>query len=70
VAFDFSRALVGKSVEVLVEAEGTDSAFEGRTYMDAPEVDCRAMISVTSVEPGDIASLRVIDTDGYDLILG
>jgi ribosomal protein S12 methylthiotransferase len=72
VAFEFARSLVGKRVETLVESEyeGGATAFEGRTCMDAPEIDCKALIRSLEVQPGQLVSLKVVDTRGYDLILG
>jgi tRNA A37 methylthiotransferase MiaB len=69
VAFESAGRLVGKRIETLVESEREGGGFEGRTYMDAPEVDCKAIIRTHGVEPGQTVSLEVIDTEGYDLIL-
>ena len=71
VAFTFAAGLVGKHVDVLVESEceGGAFAFEGRTYMDAPEVDCKALIRSRAVRPGRIMSMEVVDTQGYDIVV-
>jgi ribosomal protein S12 methylthiotransferase len=70
VAFDFAKSLAGGEVQVLIEGENEKGGFEGRTYMDAPEVDCGAVVSSADVQPGRIYTMEVIDTRGYDLILG
>lgn len=69
VAFQFARGLVGTSVETLIEAETEPGRLEGRTYMDAPEIDCRAYIRSSQLRPGETAVLEVVDSNGYDLIL-
>lgn len=69
VTFAFARSLIGKRVETLVESGGEEFPFEGRSYTDAPEIDCRAYIRSRDLRPGQIAVLRVVDTAGYDLIL-
>lgn len=69
VTFDFARNLVGKRVEVLVESRQEDGVYVGRTYMDAPEVDCRAYILNSEAQPGQVLELEVVDTAGYDLIV-
>jgi ribosomal protein S12 methylthiotransferase len=70
VAFAFAESLVGSRLGVLVERAAGDGGFEGRTFMDAPDVDGKALIPDMPVRPGIITELEVIDTEGYDLILG
>ena len=67
--FKFTRSLMGKRLDTLVEYMNEDGSFSGRTCMDAPEVDCAAIINSASVQPGDIAGMEVVDSSGYDLIL-
>ncbi len=70
VTFEFARGLVGKRVEVLVESSPGGGVSEGRTYMDAPEIDCKAFVLGSEAGPGQIVELEVVDTAGYDLIVG
>jgi len=69
VAQSFGHSLVGKRLEVLVESRTGQKSFEGRTCMDAPEIDCQALIESENVEEGSVLEMEVVDTSGYDLIL-
>jgi len=69
VALSFARSLFGKRLEVLVENRTGPQSFEGRTYMDAPEIDCKALLESRDIEEGRILEMEVVDTSGYDLIL-
>jgi ribosomal protein S12 methylthiotransferase len=69
VAQSFASSLVGKRLGVLVERRTGQKSFEGRTCMDAPEIDCQALIESENVEEGRVLEMEVVDTSGYDLIL-
>jgi ribosomal protein S12 methylthiotransferase len=69
VAHSFARSLIGKRLEVLVEIQTEPESFEGRTYMDAPDIDCRALIETGDAQEGTVLEMEVVDTSGYDLIL-
>ncbi len=69
VAHSFARSMVGKQLEVLVERRTGQGRFEGRTYMDAPEIDCRALIELEDAPEDPVPEMEVVDTSGYDLIL-
>ncbi|MEM9608903.1 MAG: 30S ribosomal protein S12 methylthiotransferase RimO [Actinomycetota bacterium] len=54
-------ALIGRDIEVLVDAPGV-----GRSFREAPEID--GVIAVPdSLEPGSFAAVRVTDMLGFDL---
>ncbi len=41
----------------------------GRTYADAPDVDGVTLGSqAATIQPGDLVSCRIIDSQGYDLV--
>ncbi|MBO4926945.1 MAG: tRNA (N(6)-L-threonylcarbamoyladenosine(37)-C(2))-methylthiotransferase MtaB [Clostridiales bacterium] len=59
-----ARSFVGSEVEVLVEKTGEDGSWEGY---------CREYIRVfgkteSPVDPGQIMTVRITETDGFDLI--
>lgn len=67
---DKHNRLIGKKVEVIVEGyDAYTDSYTGRTYMDAPEIDC--CIKFTSRDDygeGDFCMVTIINTDEYDLI--
>ncbi len=67
---DKHNRLIGKSFEVLVEGyDAYTDSYTGRTYMDAPEIDC--CVKFTSDDDygeGDFCTVTIINTDEYDLI--
>lgn len=61
---------VGKTLEVLVEGYDnyTDSYF-GRSYMDAPEIDCSILFtSAESLDEGDFVDVEIFGVSDYDLL--
>ncbi len=65
-----NEALVGRTVEVLVDGVHPKGAAFGRTRADAPEIDCGVRI-VGRAAPGQIFDARVlgVEADGYDLVV-
>ena len=60
---------VGETVDVLIEEQAEDGAFEGRAAHQAPEVD--GITTVGSAVPctiGEIVQVRVTGSDGVDLL--
>ena len=53
VAFAWSRAQVGRRMDVILDSQvpGEPSAFVGRTYADAPEVDGAVYVSGENLPP-------------------
>ncbi len=70
IVLDKHNRLIGKSFEVIVEGyDAYTDSYTGRTYMDAPEIDC--CVKFTSDEDygeGDFCTVKIINTDEYDLI--
>jgi ribosomal protein S12 methylthiotransferase len=82
IAFSLNRAMVNRTVPVLVEKKTGKNAWEGRTAGDAPDID--TLISLHGARPaeahgngreggnhvqvGDIAKARVTGFNVYDLI--
>jgi ribosomal protein S12 methylthiotransferase len=65
-------ALVGKTLPVLIEATAEPHLYEGRSILQAPEVDGITYVSTGSEGPGvsigDIATVRITEALEYDLI--
>ncbi|GAA4142353.1 30S ribosomal protein S12 methylthiotransferase RimO [Actinomadura keratinilytica] len=60
---------VGTRVEVLLEDETPDGAFEGRAAHQAPEVDGAVVVhGAAGASPGDIVAATVTGSDGVDLV--
>jgi ribosomal protein S12 methylthiotransferase len=70
IAFAFNRTLVGKTLDVLIDAPAPEGRhlWLGRTYADAPDVDGNAWVRCSSVQPGDLVECEIVGTDDYDLI--
>ncbi len=63
---EFNRTLIGQKLEVLVE-EQADGAWLGRTYRDAPEVDCQVKVQGEHLAPGTFVQVRITTAEDYDL---
>ena len=64
------KALVGRFAECVVEDyDGFSDSYGGRTWMDAPEIDSAIrFVSDRDLNIGDFVTVRINDTDEYDLI--
>ena len=69
VAFGWAAAQVGKEHPVLIDGPDPEFAshFRGRTYADAPEIDCAVRVKGKNLRPGDFVRAKVTAADGYDL---
>jgi ribosomal protein S12 methylthiotransferase len=69
VAFEWSRAQVGRSIEVLVDGPDPEvpNHFLGRGHADAPDIDGLVRVKGKGLRPGDLVSVKVTAADGYDL---
>ncbi len=61
---------VGKSFKVLVEGyDNYTDSYYGRSYMDAPEIDCSILFtSPRSLDEGDIVEVEIFGVSEYDLL--
>ena len=63
-----SKSYIGKTLEVLVEKKNGHE-YEGRSYMDAPEIDGIVIFkSYDVLEIGDFANVKITEATEYDLI--
>ncbi|HET9931422.1 MAG TPA: 30S ribosomal protein S12 methylthiotransferase RimO [Polyangiaceae bacterium] len=65
-----NRALVGRTLEVLVEGPSEDSEFVmvGRHAGQAPEIDGNVYLSGGEVLPGELRRVEVTQATDYDLV--
>jgi ribosomal protein S12 methylthiotransferase len=66
------RSRVGRTEEVLVERVVGRHRLEGRTRQQAPAIDGGIRVTAAPARglpaPGDVVTVRVTGTDGYDLV--
>jgi ribosomal protein S12 methylthiotransferase len=67
IGFERASARVGSLLEVLVEGLDDDGEPVGRHRGQAPEVDGVVVLDRV-IPPGEVASVRIVDAMGYDLI--
>jgi ribosomal protein S12 methylthiotransferase len=65
ISLEKNQALVGKTVEVLIEGHG-DGLSMGRTYRDAPEIDGLTILE-GEYPIGEMIPVRITDALAYDL---
>ncbi len=70
IAFGFNQSLVGRELDVIVDARSPDDprTWLGRSYADAPDVDGTVRLNGANISPGDIVPCEVIEATGYDLV--
>jgi len=68
-AFSYNKTQIGKTLSV--RYEGIDfekNLFLGRTQYNAPDIDTQVFFSGEFADIGNQYKVKIIDTDGYDLI--
>jgi ribosomal protein S12 methylthiotransferase len=70
IAFGWADRQKGRQVDVLIDAPvaGRKQAWIGRTWADAPDVDCVAYVTGAGLRPGDFVASEVVARKEYDLI--
>ena len=70
IAFAFNQGLVGKTLDVVIDAPAPEGRhlWLGRTYADAPDVDGVTFVRGTHLEAGDLVPCTIVGTAGYDTI--
>lgn len=69
ISLERNRSLIGRELEVLVEAR-TDDGAVGRSYRDAPEIDGLVYVRGCRSEPGEFVRATVSGATHYDLTAG
>jgi ribosomal protein S12 methylthiotransferase len=70
VAFEWNEAQVGKQLDVVIDqpVPGETTAWQGRSFADAPDVDGLVWVTGENVTPGEIVRCEIVASQGYDLI--
>lgn len=70
IAFEWNDAQIGRTLEVMIDqpVPGEASAWIGRSYADAPDVDGVVYVTGENLKPGQIVPCEVVATQDYDLI--
>jgi ribosomal protein S12 methylthiotransferase len=70
IAFAFNKTLVGRELDVLIDAPAPEGKhlWLGRTYADAPDVDGVTFVQGAHLRAGDLVRCEVMAAEGYDLI--
>ncbi len=64
----YQQGFVGRSERVLVDGfDAKAKALVGRTFADAPEVDCRVLLPEGAAEPGEFVDARIVAAHDYEL---
>jgi ribosomal protein S12 methylthiotransferase len=66
IAFAYHRALIGETIDVLVEGRDEEGNLIGRAWNQAPEVDGQTVVS-GQAGVGEIVPGKVVDAGPYDL---
>ncbi|HEX8523836.1 MAG TPA: 30S ribosomal protein S12 methylthiotransferase RimO [Tepidisphaeraceae bacterium] len=71
VAFAKSKAMVGKTIEVLVDrpaGRDEEDGFVARSGAQAPDIDSVVFVDGQGLHPGQIVNVKVRDFQNYDLV--
>jgi ribosomal protein S12 methylthiotransferase len=70
IAAAFNEGLVGRTLDVLIDAPGPGGSgvWLGRTYADAPDVDGVTLVHDPDLRPGDLIACEIVEARGYDLV--
>ncbi len=66
---NYLEKYVGKFMDVIIDKESEEEGFlfEGRSFIDAPEIDGVVFIEKGEAKIGDIVKVKIIDSSEYDL---
>jgi len=70
IAYAFNRGLVGRTLDVLIDAPVAEAknVWVGRSYADAPDVDGVTYVRGSGLEPGDLVACAVVGAEGHDTV--
>ena len=71
ISSEIMSGYIGKTLEVIIDKDSDEEGFthEGRSYMDAPEIDGKVYIQNGRYEIGDIVKVKITDAWEYDLVM-
>jgi ribosomal protein S12 methylthiotransferase len=71
VAFARAKAMVGKTIEVLVDrvaGRDEEDGYVGRSQSQAPDIDSVVFVHGPELHPGKMVDVKVTDYQAYDLV--
>jgi len=68
IAKDYSKSLLGRELEVIIQGTDADGNLIARTHADSLDIDCIVLLPGQTAPLGTITKAKIIDTHGYDLI--
>jgi ribosomal protein S12 methylthiotransferase len=69
IAFENNEAMIGRSVEVLIDAPADEEAvWVGRTSFQAPDVDSVIFVEGIGLQPGQFVTAKIVGSRDYDLV--
>ena len=69
IAFENNKALIGRTVEVLIdESTEEDDMWVGRTAFQAPDVDGVTYVMGKDLATGQFVEAEIIQSEDYDLL--
>jgi ribosomal protein S12 methylthiotransferase len=70
IAFAWNDSRIGRRLDVLIDipVPGEPDAWIGRSYADAPDVDCVVYVTGVGLSPGALVPCEVVARRDYDLI--
>jgi len=70
VAFKKARQMKGLSIEVLIDRQAgrdEEDGYVARSKSQAPEIDSTTLVKGSNLHPGQLLSVKITGSDGYDL---
>lgn len=70
IAYEWNDDQIGRRLDVIIDSPvpGESSAWIGRSYADAPDVDGVVYVTGEGLSPGALVPCEVVGSQGYDLI--
>ena len=70
IALAWSKAQVGKTLEVIVDGPDPEmpNHVQTRGHADTPDIDCMVRVKGKNLRAGDIAKVKITAADEYDLV--
>ena len=70
IAFAFNQSLVGRTLDVLIDAPAPEGRhlWLGRSYADAPDVDGVTWVQGAELHTGDLVRCKISAAQEYDLV--
>ena len=68
IAFEHAESMIGYELDVLIDGEGDDGTWIGRTFADAPEIDSSVIVTGDNLAVGEFVPVEIVGREDYDLV--